>query len=195
MRALSCKNKQCPLSIVIITKKEQNQLKKRNLDAYQLITYNESRIYSVQERGGGGGDDDRNSNIEKRNFVQITDKTLSSDETSCIVSRNAICYIATCKFDSYNLNINCKHIQNALECEKKAIPLNINYNHLYLLNLNTLKRKYLINIYNDNINRLPIVQRINKNIFIVTCDISKHFPAGLLHIFINNDIIHNLDEW
>lgn len=72
-RALSCKNKQCSLSRVIAQRKP-----KQKIDAVQLITQNESRIFSVRVRD------------DQRNFVSITDKVISSDESGALISRNAI---------------------------------------------------------------------------------------------------------
>lgn len=72
-RALSCKNKSCTLSRV----KSQRKTKHR-IEAIQLITRDDSRLFSVKVRE------------DQRNFVSITDKIISSDETGALISRNAI---------------------------------------------------------------------------------------------------------
>lgn len=76
VRARSCKNKLCSLSQVKVQRKP-----KAKIDTIQLITNNDSKLYSVQIR-------DRD--VEHRNFVSITDKIISSDENGSIISRNAI---------------------------------------------------------------------------------------------------------
>lgn len=73
IRALSCKNKKCILSRVKAQRKP-----KHKIDAIQLVARNESRLFSVKVRE------------DHRNFVSITDKVISSDESGALISRNAI---------------------------------------------------------------------------------------------------------
>lgn len=76
IRALACKNKSCKLSKIDVKRKE-----KPKIHVVQLITKDDSKLYSVPIR-------DRD--IENRNFVSITDKVISSDANGTIISRNAI---------------------------------------------------------------------------------------------------------
>lgn len=71
-RALSCKNKLCPLSRVAVSRP------KLKIDAVQLINHGDSKLFSVKVRD------------DVRNFVSITDKVISSDESGALISRNAI---------------------------------------------------------------------------------------------------------
>lgn len=72
-RALSCKNKSCILSRVKVQRKP-----KHKIEAIQLVTKNDARIFSVKVRE------------DLWNFVSITDKIISSDENGALISRNAI---------------------------------------------------------------------------------------------------------
>lgn len=72
-RALSCKNKLCPLSRVTVQRRP-----KLKIDAIQLVNHGDSKLFSVKVRD------------DVRNFVSITDKVISSDESGALISRNAI---------------------------------------------------------------------------------------------------------
>lgn len=72
-RAISCKNKLCSLSRVSVQRRP-----KLKIDAVQLINHGDSKLFSVKFRD------------DARNFVSITDKVISSDESGALISRNAI---------------------------------------------------------------------------------------------------------
>lgn len=72
-RALSCKNKLCPLSRMAVQRRP-----KLKIDAVQLINHGDSKLFSVKVRD------------DVRNFVSITDKVISSDDSGALISRNAI---------------------------------------------------------------------------------------------------------
>lgn len=55
--------------------------RKATLDTVRLISNTDRNFYSVQVR-------ERDQNL--RDFVSITDKVISSDESGSIISRNAI---------------------------------------------------------------------------------------------------------
>lgn len=76
IRANSCKNKSCKLSRIEVKRKP-----KPKINAVQLITKDDCKLYSVQTR-------ERDN--ENRDFVSITDKIISSDANGSIISRNAI---------------------------------------------------------------------------------------------------------
>lgn len=76
IRAMACKNKLCKLSRIEVKRKT-----KPKIHAVQLITKDDSRLFSVQTR---------ERDTDNRNFVSITDKIISSDANGSIISRNAI---------------------------------------------------------------------------------------------------------
>lgn len=82
-RAIGCKNPKCSLSNVKKIKR------KSTLDTVRLICKTDRSLYSVQVR-------ERDPNL--RNFVSITDKVISSDESGSIISRNAIWYAYKIEF-------------------------------------------------------------------------------------------------
>lgn len=173
-RALSCKNKLCALSIPKIQKRRTFLL-----NTVQLVSKIDTKVYSVQMR---------DKDTEHRNFVQIRDKTISDDDEGCIISRNAICYVDTCKYDSRDINISCKHVKSALELTPMAEPLYIDYNVWNSMALNTDVKDRLWNIYNECEYKIPMVQRISITQFAVKCDISSAFKAGRLHVSLTGGV-------
>lgn len=77
IRANACKNKSCKLSHIEVKRKP-----KPKIHAVQLITNDDSKLFSVQTR---------ERDADNRNFVSITDNIISSDaDGSIIISRSAI---------------------------------------------------------------------------------------------------------
>lgn len=204
-RAKSCTNKNCPLYNKF--EKFKNKSKINLIDPIQLITYNNTKIYSVRckERINNSNNGDQLN----RNFVQITDTTLSSssldnhnnniynnsdsndNNNSIIISRNAICYVDTCKYDSNDINLSCKHVKSATECHIIAQEIKISKDILFNMKINTDFKINLWNLYNCNEFIIPILQRINKTTFIIKCLNNHNFPSSYLHLVIfqsNNDI-------
>lgn len=144
------------------------------LNTVQLISKIDSKLYSIQVR-----------DKLTRSFVQITDRTISSDADGCIISRNAICYVDTCKYDSHEVNISCKHIKNALESNVMADALSIAETIWYSMTLPDDVKTRLWCLYNEANDKIPMVQRINRTMFVVKCDVSASFPAGRLHVHFN----------
>ncbi|XP_031633462.1 uncharacterized protein C2orf42 [Contarinia nasturtii] len=169
IRATSCKNKKCPLSKV-----ETRPKQKPKINAIELVTNSESQLFSVQIR-------DRD--IDNRNFVSVTDKVISQDTSASIISRNAICYVDTCKYDSNDINISCKHVKSSLEsCTTKARVQNVDVDILKRLEMTNDRRDNLLAMHKESESAMPLVQRINQRVFVVCCDVSLNFPIGLLHV-------------
>lgn len=177
IRAQGCKNKFCALAKPPKVKTVKLPVK---LDTVQLISTADAKLYSVQIR-------DRD--LEHRSFVQITDRTLSSDEHSSIISRKAICFVDTCKYDSTDINISCKHVKNALDNTVMAMPLDINITVWYQMNLPEEMRNRIWKMYNESQLGTPIVQRINRTMFVIKCDVKTNFTAGRLHITLDGGIL------
>ncbi|XP_055324128.1 uncharacterized protein C2orf42 homolog isoform X2 [Sitodiplosis mosellana] len=171
IRATACKNKSCRLSKVVSKPKL-----KPKINSIQLVTKDESQLFSVQIR-------DRD--VDYRNFVSVTDKVISSDASASIISRNAICYVDTCKYDSNDVNISCKHVKSSLEsCTTKAKVQNIEEDILKRLQMTDEQRRKLLSWHRESMSEssaTPLVQRINERVFVVCCDVSLNFPIGLLH--------------
>lgn len=95
-------------------------------------------------------------------------------------------YIDTCKYDPNDVNISCKHVKNTAEStKKKATALEIQASVLNSLRISSELKRTLWNLYNESQATVPMVQRINRNVFVVRCDVSLMFPAGLLHVIFN----------
>lgn len=209
IRATACKNQKCPLSKV-----EVKQKPKPKINAIQLHSDGESQLFSVQVR-------DRD--VDNRNFVSITDKIVSSDASASIINRNAIwwviffasnnlptwltilikrktfvsfrcySYVDTCKYDSNDVNISCKHVKSSLEsCTSKAKIQTVNEEILLRIHIDEQKRQKLLNLHKQSQqSTTPLVQRINQKVFVVRCDASLNFPIGMLHVICNvqtNDV-------
>lgn len=171
IRALNCKNKTCKQTISLTNAKKPND------SAVEIVSFdssNETKIYTVRAKERGS---------EFRSFVKITDKTLSSDNDSYIISRNAICYVDTCKHDSNDINISCKHVKSSTMPVSKGIVLKITQDVLFQMNLTNELKIELWDIYCEYENVIPVVQRISHSIFVVRCKVSLHFPEGLLHVY------------
>lgn len=179
-RAHSCRNQECPLSKLNTTSK--NPSKAVDIAAHlavQLQTKGDAFLYSVPNR---------EKNPIRRSFVQITDRTISSDEDGCIISRNAICFVDTCKYDSHDVNISCKHIKWALECSSQAKVTPIAFDVWKSLRKpdDEVVRNRIWAAYQSALDGTPMVQQINDHSFAVACDVSTEYPAGRLHVRINN---------
>lgn len=173
IRAKNCKNKTCKQTISLT-----NAIK-LNDSAVEIVSYDlsiDTKIYTVRAKERGS---------QFRSFVKITDKTLSSDNDSYIISRNAICYVDTCKHDSNDINISCKHVKcSSMPCAR-GIVLKILQEVLFQMNLTNELKIELWNIYCEYENVIPVVQRISHSIFVVRCKVSLQFPEGLLHVYLN----------
>lgn len=179
IRALRCLNKLC--SHVLMPKPIGKRSTSTNLlNTVQLVSKTDAKLYSVQVR--------EKDTDHHRSFVQITDKTISSDDEGCIISRNAICYVDTCKYDSHDISISCKHIKNALEnSATTAQPLTINKITIDAMRLPSQTKTRLWTNYLQAETSIPLVQRINRTMFVVKCDKTTAFPAGRLHVVLNID--------
>lgn len=92
-------------------------------------------------------------------------------------------YVDTCKYDSNDVNISCKHVKSSLEsCATKAKVQHIEENILKRLQITDEQRKKLLSLNRESQSTVPLVQRINQRVFVVCCDISLNFPIGLLHV-------------
>lgn len=157
-RSIKCKNKNC------IQVLRQTELKKPlKIHAVQLITDDsnpETKWFSVTVRG-------RSS--EFRSFVHIVDKTIQANELESIVNIQAICYADTCKYDPYDKNISCKHVNQASCTKEKATPISITKemikNCVYL----PPSLRATISNYLDfcHASTIPILQKVTKNHFVI----------------------------
>lgn len=176
MRAKRCKNKLCSSFTNNKPPKNAKITNLVKLDTVEIVqTTLDTKLFSVQIR-------DRD--MEHRNFVQIIDKPLSIHN-----AYNAICYVDTCKYaSSNNINTqnNCQHIKNSIENIQQAVPLDINVTLWYQMNLSEETKTRLWKMYSETQLLMPIIQRINKTIFVIKCDVSEKFPVGLLHVTLDD---------
>lgn len=74
-------------------------------------------------------------------------------------------------------------MKNSVEStEKTATALGIDQSVLNSLKITDKQKMTMWNRYLESESLIPIVQRVNSTIFVVRCDVSLRFPAGLLHI-------------
>lgn len=93
----------------------------------------------------------------------------------------------TCKYDSNDVNISCKHVKSSLEsCATKAKIQTVNEEILMRIHMDEQKRQKLLNLLKESQQlTTPLVQRINQKVFVVRCDASLMFPIGMLHVICN----------
>lgn len=97
-------------------------------------------------------------------------------------------YVDTCKYDSNDVNISCKHVKSSLEqCSLKAEPLHIDLNMLANLRLSEHTIQMLRTLYTTMDSTIPLVQRILPTVFVVRCELNGNFPTGLLHVLCTDD--------
>lgn len=94
----------------------------------------------------------------------------------------------TCKYDSNDINISCKHVKSSLEqCSFKAEALPIEPNIWMSLRLAEHVKQQLKSISAGMDASMPLVQRILSTVFVVRCDLSANAPAGLVHVLCTPD--------
>ncbi|KAL5283880.1 C2orf42 family protein [Megaselia abdita] len=169
-RSKTCKNTQC-------FEHEGNQsgslVSRNKLDSVKLISYVDSMLYSVQSK----------EKESKRDFVQLTEITLISDENNSIVSQNAICFMENCNHIPREETVSCKHVQSANDSRKTAVEIPITKKVLFELNIPQEKKTRLWKFYNEQKSLIPPVQKVNSSIFTVACpEVSLQFPAKRLHV-------------
>lgn len=150
----------------------------------------EQQLYSLRTR---------EKLINPRTFVAITEQILAVESSNTeIVSRNAVCYVETCKYDVNNLNqIGCKHVNACIRSKpqqiRKAEVYQIDRDILWSLNVNESKKKKLWNLCLESEcnEQIPPVQRINVNTFVVKCPLTSEFPVGRLHVSVYSNQITN----
>lgn len=142
------------------------------LDPVHLESLNKQKsLYSLRKK---------EQNAQPRNFVLITASNKS-------VTAKYECYSCSPSVASVSSTADlCKHI---LACTtnpntlQKAEVFTISRDVLWNLNgLDNEHKERLWNIYHQEENNVPAVQRISNSLFVVKCDISKVFPAGRLHV-------------
>lgn len=94
----------------------------------------------------------------------------------------AFSYVDTCKYDSNDINISCKHVKHSLEsCTDNAKVQPIKEDILKRLQMSDERRQKLIALLRERPSS-PLVQRVNQRVFVVSCDVNLNFPIGLLHV-------------
>lgn len=94
----------------------------------------------------------------------------------------------TCKYDSNDINISCKHVKSSLEqCSLEAEALTIDPNILISIRLSKDTKHKLKTILTTTDLTIPLVQRILPTMFVARCDLNANFPAGLLHVLCCED--------
>ncbi|XP_055371801.1 uncharacterized protein C2orf42 homolog isoform X2 [Condylostylus longicornis] len=172
-RAKSCKNKGCFSFVDNISRKNGW------IDPIELISNNDTKIFSVRVK---------ERDLTLRNFVEITDTTLlAEDDYTSIISRNAICFADTCKYDVRDLEIICKHVKSTGICNQIATGIEIDRKIIDNLKISQNYKDVLWNMYNTNLSFAPPLQRLNNYTFAVQCCKSISFPAGRLHVVILPD--------
>lgn len=97
-------------------------------------------------------------------------------------------YVDTCKYDSNDINISCKHVKSSLEqCSLKAEPLHIDPDMVTNLRSSEDTKQMLRTLCTTMDTTIPLVQRILPTVFVVRCDLNANFPAGLLHVLCTDD--------
>lgn len=97
-------------------------------------------------------------------------------------------YVDTCKYDSNDVNISCKHVKSSLEyCTTKAEPLRIDSNIFNSIEMQEDIKEKCVNLHKESESVIPFVQRISQTMFVVRCDVTLNFPTGLLHVVCSGD--------
>lgn len=175
-RALICRNVNCDLRIRRLASIQP-------FDPIQLITYSETKVFSLRTK---------EKLLNPRNFVSITESTKGT--TATIVSRKAVCYVDTCKYDDYDsTHICCKHIKACAMLTKPQLAEVYPIDKGILWNLNIPdKQKFLLwDLYQMEEKRIHPIQKLNSSTFVVKCLSSKMFPAGRLHVTVFGNTVAN----
>lgn len=193
-RAVKCKNKQCrriisAASTLPTTETTSTTAATTTTNTVQLVSKCDIQLYSVECN--------ENAPPNHQSFVQITDKTISSDDDSCIISRNAICCVKNCKEDALGANMSCVHVRSALQgsCYNgtsvvlpmaTALPIDINIWFGMLLGEDWKRRLWTEYCFLEY--RIPMVQRISHGTFVIKCEQTVQFPAGRLHLTLTTSV-------
>ncbi|XP_059610493.1 uncharacterized protein C2orf42 [Phlebotomus argentipes] len=172
LRAKGCRNRDCALNL-----KNKTQ-SSTMLDAVALLGQGDSRLFSVKTR------EKCSESVDTRSFVKITDKVVESDATASIIHRNAICFVDTCKYDSKDHDVTCKHVKEASETAVEAIGLSIKRETFYSITVISDAEKHSQWQEVVACAASPAVQRINKKIFVVRCEGTA---TGYVHCELSRD--------
>ncbi|XP_055907514.1 uncharacterized protein C2orf42 homolog [Eupeodes corollae] len=164
-RSQMCRNPECELRKQILNNK-------KSMDPIQLISHTDSKFYSVRIK---------ERECAPRNFVQITD-SYTQEGKSLLIKRKAICFVDTCKYDSKDIDISCKHVKATAESVKVAEKFIIHYDTLWSLPIGVEDKVRLWESYKEEESAVPAVQRINNTTFVTKCARSNIFPSGRLHV-------------
>jgi len=175
-RSNICGNKECEL-------RKKMLANARPFEPVQLVHYSSCMLFSLRCK-------EKELN---RNFVQITEIPIYLETTNAsIISKNATCFVETCKQENKTLDASaCKHIKACtLESGKSPLPkaevYTVSKEILFNLNISLERKNAMWDMY-VNEKSIPAVQRVNSNTFVVTCRETKEFPAGRLHVIVYNN--------
>ncbi|GAB0087387.1 hypothetical protein DMENIID0001_016840 [Sergentomyia squamirostris] len=175
-RVKGCRNPDCPQNKMKTTTK---CLDTNRLDVVALLSRGDYRLFSVKTR------EKCPESVEKRSFVKITDKIVESEKNGSTIHRSAICYVDSCKYDSGNEESVCKHMKEASDASVEAVELTVKKETLY--SIAVIPEGEKLHLWQEICNSAasPMVQKINKKIFVVR---HENSPAGYVHCELSSDI-------
>jgi len=184
-RCISCKNKSC--GHVFRTAGLDNR--KQAGEACKLYTGTDMQIYSVRLSRDRGPD--------YRGFVLLPmveglePSTKLEGEAALLVQSASRCYVDACPRSQVKeievLGEGCSHILSCMSPTQESSPAMLRHSAMNDLNI---RSEFKHDVYSlaEHISG-PLVQRVNKQVFVVKCEVDTRHPLGYLHMaFIDQKI-------
>jgi len=188
-RGFACKNKVCGL---VFRKNNDNKQSVQAGEACKLYTGTDMQIYSVRLSKDKGPD--------YRGFVQlpmvegIEAGSELEGEASLLVQSASSCYTDQCprSHSKYQVDVNmgvlqqfkgegCSHILSCLSPNVNiSSPVILRHSAMNDLEIRS-EFKHDVYSFAEHISG-PLVQRINKQVFVVQCEVDSKHPLGYLHL-------------
>jgi len=176
-RGKACKNKICGMVF-----RSVSEVKKVAGEACQLNTGTEMQIYSVRLARERGPD--------YRGFVQLPlveglePSSRLEGEAALLVQSASRCYVQQCPRaqikDLEVLGEGCSHILSCMSSTNKSLPVMLRHSAMNDLEIRS-EFKHDVYSFAEHISG-PLVQRVNKQVFVVKCEADTRHPLGYLHI-------------
>ncbi|XP_023334170.1 uncharacterized protein C2orf42 homolog isoform X3 [Eurytemora carolleeae] len=178
-RGIACKNKSCGMVF-----RSNTDTKKQAGDASKLYTGTDMQIYSVRITRDRGPD--------YRGFVLLPmvegldPSSRLEGEAALLVQSASRCYVENCprshvkELDVLAVGEGCSHILSCLSSTTESVPVMLRHSAMNDLEIRS-EFKHDVYSFAEHISG-PLVQRVNKQVFVVKCEADTRHPLGYLHI-------------
>jgi len=177
-RGLACKNKVCDM----VFRSNSTAMKKVAGEACKLYTGTDMQIYSVRLSRDRGPD--------YRGFVLLPmveglePSSRLEGEAALLVQSASRCYVEHCPRSQLKemevLGEGCSHILSCMSSTSESLPAMLRNSAMNDLEIRS-EFKHEVYSFVEHISG-PLVQRVNKQVFVVKCEADTRHPLGYLHI-------------